>query len=63
MPGSYDDGGALDRSLDHPNYVFGFGSAGDQVRTEADVMLIVGSRVGTSMCPTTSTGVTPPGSA
>jgi acetolactate synthase I/II/III large subunit len=31
---------------DHPNYVFGFGLAGDQVRREADVMLIVGSRVG-----------------
>ena len=31
---------------DHPNYVFGFGAAGDQVRREADVLLIVGSRVG-----------------
>ena len=31
---------------DHPNYVFGFGLAGDEVRREADVMLIVGSRVG-----------------
>jgi acetolactate synthase I/II/III large subunit len=31
---------------DHPNYVFGFGPAGDRVRREADVMLIVGSRVG-----------------
>jgi len=31
---------------DHPNYVFGFGAAGDQVRREADVLLVVGSRVG-----------------
>jgi acetolactate synthase I/II/III large subunit len=31
---------------DHPNYVSGFGAAGDQVRREADVLLIVGSRVG-----------------
>ncbi len=31
---------------DHPNYVFGFGAAGDQARTEADVMLVVGSRLG-----------------
>lgn len=31
---------------DHPNYVFGFGEAGDQVRREADVLLVVGSRVG-----------------
>ncbi len=31
---------------DHPNYVFGFGEAGDQVRREADVLLVVGSRMG-----------------
>jgi acetolactate synthase I/II/III large subunit len=31
---------------DHPNYVSGFGAAGDEVRREADVLLIVGSRVG-----------------
>jgi acetolactate synthase-1/2/3 large subunit len=31
---------------DHPNYVFGFGPAGDEVRREADVLLVVGSRVG-----------------
>jgi acetolactate synthase-1/2/3 large subunit len=31
---------------DHPNYVFGFGPAGDRVRCEADVLLIAGSRVG-----------------
>ncbi len=31
---------------DHPNYVFGFGPAGDLVRGEADVLLVVGSRVG-----------------
>jgi len=31
---------------DHPNCVFGFGSAGDQVRREADVLLVVGSRMG-----------------
>jgi acetolactate synthase I/II/III large subunit len=31
---------------DHPNYLFGFGPAGDQARREADVLLIVGSRVG-----------------
>jgi len=33
-------------SSDHPNYVFGFGDAGDQVRRDADVLLIVGSRMG-----------------
>jgi acetolactate synthase-1/2/3 large subunit len=31
---------------DHPNYVSGFGAAGDEVRREADVLLVVGSRVG-----------------
>jgi acetolactate synthase-1/2/3 large subunit len=31
---------------DHPNYVFGFGAAGDQARLEADVLLVVGSRLG-----------------
>jgi acetolactate synthase-1/2/3 large subunit len=31
---------------DHPNYVFGFGLAGDEVRREADVLLVAGSRVG-----------------
>jgi acetolactate synthase-1/2/3 large subunit len=31
---------------DHPGYVFGFGPAGDTVRSEADVMLVVGSRMG-----------------
>ncbi len=31
---------------DHPNYISGFGAAGDQVRREADVLLIAGSRVG-----------------
>jgi acetolactate synthase I/II/III large subunit len=31
---------------DHLNFVFGFGAAGDQARREADVLLIVGSRVG-----------------
>ena len=31
---------------DHPNYIFGFGRAGDQVRREADVLLVVGSRIG-----------------
>src|SRR5271165_3888591 len=31
---------------DHPNYVFGFGAAGDEVRREADVLLVVGSRMG-----------------
>lgn len=31
---------------DHPNYVFGFGPAGDQARREADVLLVAGSRVG-----------------
>jgi len=30
----------------HPNYVFGFSTAGDEVRSEADVLLIAGSRVG-----------------
>ncbi len=31
---------------DHPNYVSGFGPAGDQVRREADVLLVAGSRIG-----------------
>lgn len=31
---------------DHPNYVFGFGPAGDLARAEADVMLVAGSRMG-----------------
>ncbi len=31
---------------DHPNYVFGFGTAGDRVRREADVLLVAGSRIG-----------------
>lgn len=31
---------------DHPNYVFGFGPAGDQARCEADVLLVAGSRMG-----------------
>lgn len=31
---------------DHPNFVMGFGEAGDLVRNEADAILVVGSRVG-----------------
>ena len=31
---------------DHPNYVFGFGPAGDLARGEADVLLVAGSRMG-----------------
>jgi acetolactate synthase-1/2/3 large subunit len=31
---------------DHPNYLFGFGAAGDLARQECDVLLVVGSRVG-----------------
>ncbi len=31
---------------DHPNYVFGFGPAGDMARSEADVLLVAGSRMG-----------------
>jgi acetolactate synthase-1/2/3 large subunit len=31
---------------DHPNYIFGFGPAGDLARSEADVLLVVGSRMG-----------------
>ena len=31
---------------DHPNYLFGFGAAGDLAREECDVLLVVGSRVG-----------------
>jgi len=31
---------------DHDHYVFGFGEAGDLVRREADVVLVVGSRLG-----------------
>ncbi|ORC03946.1 hypothetical protein B1T48_24630 [Mycobacterium persicum] len=31
---------------DHPNYVFGFGPAGDLARSEADVLLVAGSRMG-----------------
>lgn len=33
-------------SADHPAYVFGFGAAGDLARREADVLLVVGSRMG-----------------
>jgi len=31
---------------DHPNYLFGFGPAGDAARSEADVILVAGSRIG-----------------
>lgn len=31
---------------DHPNYLFGFGPAGDLARSEADVLLVAGSRIG-----------------
>lgn len=31
---------------DHPNFIIGFGDAGDLVRREADVILAVGTRVG-----------------
>ena len=31
---------------DHPTFVYGFGHGGDVVRKEADVVLVVGSRVG-----------------
>ncbi|MBX7430624.1 thiamine pyrophosphate-binding protein [Mycobacterium sp. Y57] len=31
---------------DHPNFVFGFGPAGDLARSEADVLLVAGSRMG-----------------
>ena len=31
---------------DHSNYVFGFGPAGDLARSEADVLLVAGSRMG-----------------
>jgi acetolactate synthase-1/2/3 large subunit len=31
---------------DHPNHVFGFGPAGDLARSEADVLLVAGSRMG-----------------
>ena len=31
---------------DHPNYIFGFGPAADQVRSESDVLLVAGSRMG-----------------
>jgi acetolactate synthase-1/2/3 large subunit len=33
-------------SAAHPNYVFGFGAAGDLARREADVILVAGSRMG-----------------
>lgn len=32
--------------FDHPNHIFGFGSGGDAVRREADVVLAAGSRLG-----------------
>jgi len=32
--------------LDHPNFIYGFGPAGDLVRQEADVILVAGSRLG-----------------
>jgi acetolactate synthase-1/2/3 large subunit len=31
---------------DHDHYVYGYGAGGDQVRREADVVLVVGSRLG-----------------
>jgi acetolactate synthase-1/2/3 large subunit len=31
---------------DHPNFVFGFGPGGDAARTEADMVLVAGSRLG-----------------
>lgn len=31
---------------DHPHHVYGFGAGGDQARREADVVLVVGSRLG-----------------
>ncbi|HME71779.1 MAG TPA: thiamine pyrophosphate-binding protein [Myxococcota bacterium] len=31
---------------DHPNHIFGFGGGGDAVKREADVVLVVGSRLG-----------------
>ncbi|GIK77903.1 MAG: acetolactate synthase large subunit [Actinomycetes bacterium] len=31
---------------DHPAFVFGFGAAGDTARSEADVLLVAGSRIG-----------------
>jgi len=36
---------------DHPNHVFGFGPAGDLARSEADVLLVAGSRMGQPRCP------------
>ncbi len=33
-------------SAEHPNFVYGFGGAGDRARREADVLLVVGSRIG-----------------
>ncbi|MBK8294620.1 MAG: thiamine pyrophosphate-binding protein [Solirubrobacterales bacterium] len=33
-------------SAEHPNFVYGFGGAGDEVRREADVLLVAGSRIG-----------------
>jgi acetolactate synthase-1/2/3 large subunit len=32
--------------LDHPNVVYGFGAGGDAAKREADVVLVVGSRLG-----------------
>lgn len=32
--------------LDHPNFIFGFGPSGDIVKSEADVVLVAGSRLG-----------------
>lgn len=32
--------------LDHPNFLYGFGPAGDLARREADVVLVAGSRLG-----------------
>ena len=31
---------------DHPNYLHGYGPGGDAARREADVVLVVGSRMG-----------------
>ena len=47
LPGADEHGvGRATVPSDHPNYVFGFGPAGDAVRREADVLLVVGSRMG-----------------
>ncbi|MEI2701556.1 MAG: thiamine pyrophosphate-binding protein [Baekduia sp.] len=45
-PGMTSMAGRAALRSDHPNAIFGFGPAGDAARSEADVIVVLGSRVG-----------------